>query len=430
MANFFRLMVVVASLVLGASSALADGASFPAVPGEPDTSTCNAQIYPDPTPGVAWSCGVQPNGNNMCGWLYPAGHTNYVCTLPAAPLVCPSGSTMSTVGGVQVCSCGAGLLPTGGQCLPPVVDHAAEAKAVADALNLAKSPLCFSGAPALQTCFAGYVVKGGFAGTAAPDSNGPRSCIFPNFTADGTTCNPVPDAVASPSTCQGGKVPGTVNGIDVCVDPGKTVAPGSTSSSGSETTNPDSTKTPGDAAQSSGQTSCTGTSCTTTTTTTTTKPDGSITVTTHDKTEPKDSFCESNPASPLCAKSSFSASCGGPASCTGDAIQCAIAQEQHRRGCRLFDDVSPESQLYEAGKGKEGNQTGSLPGNEIIGIAGRINTSDALGGGSAGVADLHVTVWGQSIMLPFSTLNPYLAALGNVLLAVSFLLALRIVARG
>ena len=106
------------------------------------------------------------------------------------------------------------------------------------------------------------------------------------------------------------------------------------------------------------------------------------------------------------------------------------SQGTHKRACKLFDDANPESQLYESSKGKEGNQTTNLPGNETVNVAGRIDSSDALGASSAGVSDLNVTVWGQSISLPFSMLNPYLSQLGNVLLAVSFLLALRIVARG
>ena len=129
-------------------------------------------------------------------------------------------------------------------------------------------------------------------------------------------------------------------------------------------------------------------------------------------------------------KSAFGGACGSGFSCEGDAIQCAIAREQHQRACKLFDQSSPESILYDTNKGKEGNQTGNLPGNETINMSGRIDTSDALGAGSAGVSDLSVTVWGRSITLPFSMLNPYLEALGKVLLAVSFLIALRIVARG
>lgn len=128
--------------------------------------------------------------------------------------------------------------------------------------------------------------------------------------------------------------------------------------------------------------------------------------------------------------SNFGGACASGFVCNGDAIQCAIVQDQHRRSCKLFEDSSPESNLYNTSKGKDGNQTGSLPGNESISLAGRIDSSDALGAGAAGVADLNVVVWGRSITLPLSRLNTYLAALGNVLLAVSFLLATRIIARG
>ena len=167
-----------------------------------------------------------------------------------------------------------------------------------------------------------------------------------------------------------------------------------------------------------GTTTCIGEVCTTT------KPNG-------DKEEkPKDQFCAESPDSPLCVKGEFAGTCGAGFTCKGDAIQCAIGQEQHRRACKLFDDESAESKLYMDNKGKTGNQTVDLPGNETISLAGRIDSSDALAAGSAGVSDLNVTVWGQAITLPFSMINPYLAHLGNILLAVSFLLALRIVARG
>lgn len=124
----------------------------------------------------------------------------------------------------------------------------------------------------------------------------------------------------------------------------------------------------------------------------------------------------------------FSGSCGG-FSCEGDAIQCAIAKEQHIKNCKLFEDKSAESDLYNAMKGKTGNQTGDLPGNEVISITGRIDTSDALGGGGC-FGDLNVTVWNTSVSLPLSNLCQYLAMLGNILVAVSMLMAARIVTRG
>ena len=126
----------------------------------------------------------------------------------------------------------------------------------------------------------------------------------------------------------------------------------------------------------------------------------------------------------------FGGACGAGFSCEGDVIQCSIAKEQHVRNCKLFDEKSAESMLYEQNKGKEGNQTTDLPGNETIDMQGRIDTSDALGFGSGGVQDLNITVAGHSVTLPLSLLNQYLSMLGNLLVAISFLIALRIVGRG
>lgn len=140
-------------------------------------------------------------------------------------------------------------------------------------------------------------------------------------------------------------------------------------------------------------------------------------------------FCEENPDSPICKEGSFGGSCAAGFQCDGDAIQCSIAREQHIRNCKLFDDESPESQLYAANKDKTGDQTLDLPGNETVDLGNRIDMTDALGGG-AGVSDLIITVAGQTITLPFSQLNSILAALGNILVAISFLIALRVIGRG
>lgn len=127
-------------------------------------------------------------------------------------------------------------------------------------------------------------------------------------------------------------------------------------------------------------------------------------------------------------ESSFSGQCES-VSCEGDAIQCAIVRDQYKRSCELMQKESAESQLYGSHKGKEGNQTGDLPGNETISLSGRIDTSDPFGGGGC-FGDLSVTVWGTSVSLPLSNLCQYLAMLGNILVAVSMLMAARIVTRG
>lgn len=245
---------------------------------------------------------------------------------------------------------------------------------------------------------------------------------------------------------------GTVNGVEVCVDkvPDSGVEPGS-----DETTVDDGENTTTNRTNS--ETKCENGRCTTTTTVTTTVTNNgtgatTTTSTSTTTTQSQESFCKANPKAKLCGgsglpnidgggsggsggggkddPSSFTGACAGGFQCKGDAIQCAIAREQHIRACRLFDKESPESKLYEEFKGKEGDQTKELPGNETIAIGDKINSSDALGAGGAGLSDLSLTVWNQQVTLPLSMLNKYLAAMGNVLLAVSFLLAFRIVARG
>ena len=281
-------------------------------------------------------------------------------------------------------------------------------------------------------------------------SYGKWAAGYPSSTNKDLSCTVGTASTDTPSRpseapCPNGS-PGTVNGVTVCVPrpPNNGVETGGTDSStindGTNTTQTENNKT----------TVCKDGKCTTTTVTTTTVTNnatGSATTsnTTSQTTTSQGDFCAKNPKNAQCNgtgtgtggngdgeedPSQFGGACAAGFTCKGDAIQCAIAQEQHKRSCRLFDDPNPESQLYDANKGKDGKQTTDLPGNETVNVAGRIDSTDSLGAGASGVADLNVTVWGQSVSLPFSMLNPYLAALGNVLLAVSFLLALRIVARG
>lgn len=83
--------------------------------------------------------------------------------------------------------------------------------------------------------------------------------------------------------------------------------------------------TVGDGSGGGGGTSCKDGKCTTT------NPDGST------DEKPEQEFCKENPDAPQCKKSNWGGSCGS-FTCDGDAIQCAIAREQHQRNCKLFDE--------------------------------------------------------------------------------------------
>ena len=62
-------------------------------------------------------------------------------------------------------------------------------------------------------------------------------------------------------------------------------------------------------------------------------------------------------------------------------------------------------------------------------MGNRISTADAFGSGQC-IRDLSVVVAGHSITLPMSKICPSLAIIGNIMVAVSLLLAIRIVGRG
>ncbi len=124
----------------------------------------------------------------------------------------------------------------------------------------------------------------------------------------------------------------------------------------------------------------------------------------------------------------FGGSCMAGFNCKGDAIQCAIAREQHRRACQLHEDKSDESELYNKEKAKEGDQTKDLKGNGDVDVAGKIDTGSAIGGGGC-ISDKQFTVMGTVFSIPFSTVCPYLRAFGDALVAVAFLVAMRIITR-
>lgn len=137
---------------------------------------------------------------------------------------------------------------------------------------------------------------------------------------------------------------GSVNGVDTCVRkyPGdgtstktETEAPGETKT----TTNPDGSTT---TTEESTKTTCEGATCTTTKTTTTggTNPDGTPKTpetSTTTESKPKADFCQENPQVAGCDGTkndgSFGGSCTGGYTCTGDAVQCAIAEHAYKTRC-------------------------------------------------------------------------------------------------
>jgi hypothetical protein len=188
--------------------------------------------------------------------------------------------------------------------------------------------------------------------SAAVNGDGGTSPTLPPVTVD-----PVPDQLppntAAPTDCPPGTFEGTVNGTHMCVDdvsnPGQTKSP----QTGQEVKkNPDGSTT---TTTTEGTTKCSNGSCNTTNNTTTnitgnpnstcpqgmtpSGPNGSASsctgTSTSSSTQAQSQFCKENAGSAQCkdGESTFSGSCAGGFICKGDAIQCAMAQEQHRARC-------------------------------------------------------------------------------------------------
>lgn len=175
-------------------------------------------------------------------------------------------------------------------------------------------------------------------------------------------------------------------------------------------------------------TTCTGSSCITSTT----KSENGATTETTTGEGSKDGICKETPSNPVCGTGNegmFGGSCSAGFICEGDAVQCAMAKKQHESLCALMENNSAESQLYDSEKAKTGNVTGDNPNNGSVALgSGLFDYSSALGGGSC-IPDKSITVMGTAINLPFSSICPWLAVLGNLLVAVSSLAAMRIVMR-
>lgn len=107
---------------------------------------------------------------------------------------------------------------------------------------------------------------------------------------------------------------------------------------------------------------------------------------------------------------------------------CAVATATNEMLCAL-DASGADHSLFDAAKGQKGVQNNPDNADAVDVGPGQFDQTDLLGGGSC-ISDLTINVINQSVTLPFSNVCAHLAMLGNVLLAVTFLLCARIVTRG
>lgn len=239
-------------------------------------------------------------------------------------------------------------------------------------------------------------------------------------------------------TCGAGQAMGEVNGKTVCVDQtGDPVDPVGTPATSTTTTTETPTTPPTEAnpADQSGDgtvvtTRPDGTSVTTTTTTNPTTGVRTITQT-ETPPDPVSAFCEENPTSPICTdeESSWGGTCAA-FSCEGDAIQCAIAREQHTRNCTLFDTPTALSDLGNAGvAGTDSGTTGNPAAEsnrEVVPFASTLDQTRWLSAASC-PAPVSITIMGSPVSFDFSDMCDLLQTIGSVGVAVALIAAVFIV---
>lgn len=378
------------------------------------TATC-ASVYTCPA-NQGWSVSGSSCVREVC--VSPAvRNASGVCEAPTPPppLVCES----PTVNVDGVC-----------------VDRLAECLALSNGLNYVKEPLLHYGSVGLTACFSGYVINGsgGASGGGQSEMYGPFKCAL----SDGqplATCTVLSKPPEIAVSCGANTFPGTVNGVQVCVPATTTVdAPKTTTATPplEGASAPAIPGTPDGTTSVTRQTTCTDGDCTTVTTYRDSEGEkiGEITESTT-----QTDHCEENPTSAGCEEdepSTWGGSCGAPPACDGDAIQCAIAEQTFNTACALDPPENAFASLFDTDSNPNPSFAGKGPDNgfETIMLSSSDFDQTNVLGSSACIADMTITVSGNSFIVPFSKICAGLNMLGAVLMGISFIVAFRIVGRG
>lgn len=293
-----------------------------------------------------------------------------------------------------------------------------------------------SGDNAGSYCSAGCVVQA----TTIVTPKGSRSVWMTS--GEKCTSEPAAPPSAPPPVASGASAPGGTGpcpgGADVCPPDSKTKScpkgTFATDVGGSAlcvSMKPVGTEAP-KTNQTTGGVSSTGTTTKTTTTKTTTNADGSTTTTettneTSSGTEsrPNDiaSFCSENPESQLCGDTgSWSGGCTGGFTCGGDAVQCAQAQAAWKLACQM--DTDPNSATSKLGaQAANGVNVGGDTSGGSVGL-GSFDDSNPYAASCP--ADIHFSVAGQNMTIPFSTSCSWFQAVGYLFVAGACLMGLQI----
>ena len=289
--------------------------------------------------------------------------------------------------------------------------------------------------------------SGSVTGPAGGGSSGTTSVTYGPFQNTGQACNSSTNATpVSPtgaSCAKQGMGVGTVNNVSVCVP--------ATSTSTTKTSVTQSTSASGVGSSSTTTTETTDNKDgTTTTTTTTTRSDGSSRTTTTtgptplagggggSASDPGSDFCRLHPDLQVCKVSTFGGSCSASFTCDGDAVQCAIAKDQHERNCAFFEPgAAPGASKDASDRFNQAVQDGDTPSwspaasgaqsSAPLDMTTDISTTKHWGGGCVEDQVVVLTVLHRAVVIPWSSWCTQMQMIGKLLIAVTTLVCVGIV---
>lgn len=233
-----------------------------------------------------------------------------------------------------------------------------------------------------------------------------------------------------------GKCSGTFNGQTVYHECASLSTPAATTSKSVATSNPDGSTTTSTITRTE-TVSCADGVCTSRFVDTTRvsnvpvgggAPTSTVTASNSDGTATQADYCKDNPSSAACKdskKSTFSGSCNAAFSCDGDAATCAIATAANKSLCLEEKNATEDSVLKQAGIDAIASSSSGTSTSIVNFTAGDINQSNPFS--STCPPDKVLAMHGFSVTLPLSQACGALQAMGAVLVAVSLLVAARIV---
>jgi len=260
-----------------------------------------------------------------------------------------------------------------------------------------------------------------------------------DYSTTGAVCTGGGDTATQPliETCGAGQIAGDFNGSFQCVDntTGQVVDTAPTVTETATTNTTSTTVDNGD-----------GTT-TTTTTTTTTNADGSTSTTI--KTETKNASGQVTSSGTITnsqlkdsdgdgtadgsgegdgegedTESTYSASaCGTAPACEGDAIQCAIATQQHEANCLITGDGSPITTEALLGAGEA--TTLQVDPSDQYDISGMLDTSSFVAGTCP--APRTISVYGENMTIDYTELCNLADILGYLVMFTASIISLRII---